>query len=121
LIKTVNKEELQQRTKRFAIEIVGFVATFPRKKESDIIGHQLIRSGTSIGANYRSACRAQSRAHFISKMSIVLEESDESQYWLELADVFKWGNSEKRKNLLNEAKELTAIFTSSIKTAKSKQ
>lgn len=117
----MNKEELKQRTKQFAVEIIRFVATFPRKKESNIIGHQLIRSGTSIGANYRSACRAQSRAHFISKMSIVLEEADESQYWIELADFFKWGNSDQRKHLLNEARELTAIFTTSIKTAKSKQ
>ncbi len=117
----MNREELKQRTKRFAVEVISFVATFPKRKESDIVGYQLMRSGTSIGANYRSACRAQSRAHFISKMSIVVEEADESQYWIELADFFKWGSNEKRNSLLNEAKELTAIFTASIKTAKSKK
>lgn len=117
----MNREELKQRTKKFAVEIINFVTTFPGKKEASIIGHQLVRSGTSIGANYRSACRAQSRAHFISKMSIVVEEADESQYWIELADSFKWGNVKKRRNLLNEAKELTAIFTASIKTAKSRK
>jgi hypothetical protein len=100
----VNREELKQRTKRFALEIIAFVSTFPRKKEANI-----------------SACRAQSRAHFISKMSIVVEEADESQYWIELADYFKWGRNEQRNDLLNEAKELTAIFTASIKTAKSRR
>lgn len=116
----MNTEELKQRTKQFAVAIIRFVASFPRKQESHIIGNQLVRSGTSIGANYRSACRAQSRAHFISKMSIVLEEADESQYWIELADIFEWGNSEIRNKLLKEAKELTAIFTTSVKTAKSR-
>ena len=78
----------------------------------------LIKSATSVGANYRSACRAQSRAHFIFKISIVVEEADESQYWLELAEILNLSSKAKITHLLNEADELTAIFAKSLKTAR---
>jgi four helix bundle protein len=114
----MNSEELRQRTKQFAINVISFVTTFPRTQASRIIGHQLIKSSTSIGANYRVACRAQSHAHFISKIHIVFEESDESPYWLEIPLVLKLGSEKRCRLLLNEAQELTAIFTAISKTAK---
>jgi len=80
----VNEEEMKQRTKQFALRVIKLVAALPKSREADVIGRQLLRSATSVGANYRSACRARSKADFISKIGIVEEESDESLYWLEL-------------------------------------
>lgn len=117
----IDSNELKLRTKKFALNIISFVSTFPKTQAASIIGHQLIKSSTSVGANYRSACRAQSRAHFISKINIVLEESDESQYWLEIAGALNLGNTERCRMLLGEAKELTAIFTTTSKTAKKRK
>ncbi len=112
---------MKKRTKRFALDVIKLVATFRKAKDADIIGRQLIKSATSVGANYRSVCRAQSRAHFISKMNIVLEEADESQYWLELALALRLTKEDRIDCFLKEAGELTAIFTSSIKTARKKK
>jgi len=114
----MNSNELKERTKHFALEIIKLVENFPRNKVGDIIGRQLIRSATSIGANYRSACRAKSHADFIAKMGIVEEEADESLYWLELAIESNLVEKEKVAILLQEANELTSIFTASRKTAK---
>jgi four helix bundle protein len=80
----MGNENLKQRTKRFALSVIKFVDELPRDRISDVLGRQLLRCGTSVGANYRSACRARSSADFIAKMGIVEEESDESAYWLEL-------------------------------------
>lgn len=80
----MNAEEFKTRTKEFALRIVRLVEALPRNRACDIIGKQLLRSGTSAGANYRAACRARSQADFIAKMGIVEEESDESVYWIEL-------------------------------------
>lgn len=90
----------------------------PARDEARILGKQLLRSGTSIGANYRAACRARSRAEFIAKLGIVLEESDETAFWLELlleSDVI---NHDKFNALLKEADEFTSIFVASLRTAK---
>ena len=76
--------ELKQRTKRFAIRIVKLFQSLPRSPEAQTLGKQVLRSGTSIAANYRAVCRARSRAEFISKMSVVLEEADETVFWIEL-------------------------------------
>jgi four helix bundle protein len=73
--------ELRKRTKRFALDVMRFTEALPRKRTTDVIGKQLLRCGTSVGANYRSACRARSKPDFISKMGIVLEEADEALYW----------------------------------------
>lgn len=116
----MDKEALKIRTKQFALNVIKLVENFPQNKTGDIIGRQLIKSATSVGANYRSACRAQSLVHFISKISIVEEEADESLYWLELAVESKLANQETILNLAKEANELTAIFSASRNTAKKK-
>lgn len=114
----MNSEELKKRTKKFALDVIKLVESLLRTKTANIIGGQLLRSATSVGANYRSACRAQSHAHFISKMNIVLEEADESLYWLELIIESGLVRKDVVKDLINQANELTAIFTASIKTAR---
>ena len=117
----MDSEELKERTKEFAIKIIKLVENFPKTNTGDVIGKQLLKSATSIGANYRSACRAQSHAHFISKISIVEEEADETIYWLELTVESKLTTQDQVTDLIKEANELTAIFTSSRKTAKRRQ
>lgn len=111
-------EELKIRTKKFALRILKVVRSLPKTREADVIGKQLLRCGTSVAANYRAACRAKSQADFISKITIVEEESDESAFWMELiidAEILKKNLVE---DLLKEANELTAIFTASGKTAR---
>jgi four helix bundle protein len=111
-------DELKRRTKDFALQIIRLVESLPRSRSADVIGQQVLRSATSIGANYRSACKARSRADFISKITVVEEEADESQYWLELLADSGILRREQLDSLMGEAKELTAIFTASGKTAK---
>src|SRR5205085_1183816 len=89
----MNKTDLEIRTKRFALNIIQFVATLPKNKVGDVITHQLVKAGTSVGANYREANRAESRNDFIHKIGIVEKEASETQYWLELCDEAKLGNS----------------------------
>ncbi|HEC79107.1 MAG TPA: four helix bundle protein [candidate division WOR-3 bacterium] len=117
----MDAEELKKRTKKFALNVIKLVEKFPKTKTGDIIGRQLLKSATSVGANYRSACRAQSHAHFISKISIVEEESDESLYWLELTLESNLAERKIVLDLINEANELTAIFSSSRQTARSRR
>src|SRR5690348_1292367 len=106
-----NPDELRQRTKEFALRIIRLTRALPRTRDADVIARQLLRSGTSIGANYRAACRARSRAEFVAKLGIVVEEADETIYWLELlVDSGSIGAS-RLEGLLGEAHELTAIFT----------
>jgi len=90
----------------------------PKSNISDVIGKQLLRSATSVGANYRAACRARSKQEFISKIKIVEEESDETLYWLELIQELKLFRHEQISELIKEADELTAIFTSTAKSTK---
>ena len=92
----MDKHELERRTKAFAVKVIQFVQDLPKNKVSDVLGYQLLKSGTSVGANYREANRAQSRADFIHKISIVEKEIAETQYWLELfeeVDQGKQGNA----------------------------
>jgi len=116
----MNAEELKDRTKAFAVNIIKLVESLPKSKTVDILGRQLIRSATSIGANYRAACKGRSKADFISKITVVEEEADECQYWLELLIELKIDDRHALPDLLKEARELTAIFTASGKTAKRK-
>jgi four helix bundle protein len=88
------------------------------KNEALVIGKQLLRSGTSVGANYRAACRARSKAEFIAKVGIVLEEADETVFWLELLLESGIARSPQLEDLTQEANELTAIFVTSLRTAK---
>ena len=117
----MDKEELKKRTKRFALRIIKLVQALPKTIEAKEIGRQLLKSGTSVGANYRSACRGRSKAEFLSKMGIVEEEADESTFWLEL--IIEANIMEKHlvESLLKEANELVAIMVSSKKTTKSHQ
>jgi four helix bundle protein len=115
----MNKEELKNRTKRFALAIIKLVDELPNNRAGNTIGGQLIRSGTSVAANYRTACRARSSADFISKITVVEEESDESLFWLEMieeSEILK--NNESLMVLKKEADELTAIFTAAGKTSR---
>jgi len=110
--------DLKERTKQFALHIVRLCRALPATDEARILGKQLLRAGTSIGANYRAACRARSRAEFIAKLGIVLEESDETVFWLELVVEADVGTREKVHPLVKEADELTSIFVTSLRTAK---
>ena len=114
----MNKDDLKQRTKRFALLTIQLVESLPKGKTTEVFGRQLLRSGTSVGANYRAACRAKSNADFISKMGIVEEELDESIYWMELLVESKIIEPAKTELLMKEANELLAITVASIKTAK---
>jgi four helix bundle protein len=117
----MNQEEMKRRTKQFALRIIRLVESLPRGRTADVIGNQLLRSGTSVGANYRAACRAKSNADFISKMGTVEEETDESLYWMELLIEAEIVKSDSLESLMDEADELLAITVSSIKTARRKR
>jgi four helix bundle protein len=111
-------KELKDRTKRFAVDVIQLSRELPVTLDGRTVGHQLIRSGTSVAANYRATCRARSRAEFIAKLGTVEEEADETLFWLELVVESKLATVTRVEKLLKEADELTAIFVSSIKTAK---
>lgn len=114
-------EILRDRTKQFAIEIVKLVRIFPRNEENKIIGRQLMRSATSVAANYRAVCRARSKAEFIAKIGIVVEEADETVFWLEMIAELNILSPEKMGELLKEANELLAIFSASNQTARGRR
>ena len=116
----VNQEKLKQRTRQFALRIIGLVESLPKGRTAEVIAHQLLRSGTSVGANYRAACRAKSTRDFVSKMGIVEEEADETLYWMELLSEADIVESEKLALLMKEADELLSIAVASIKTARKK-
>ena len=111
-------EQLKERTKRFAIRVVRVFRALPRSEEAKVIGRQLLRSGTSVAANYRAVCRSRSKAEFILKIGVVVEEADETVLWLELLVDTGIIVQEKMKGLLEEANELLAIFAKSQSTAK---
>ncbi len=117
----MDKIELKRRTQRFAIDVIKFVEELPSKSSLNILSNQLLRCSSSVGANYRSACRGKSTADFINKIIIVEEKADESIYWLELMEESGLVNSEDMAALKKEANELTAIFTAIGKTAKANQ
>lgn len=114
----MEKDDLKTRTKKFAIEIIHLYKSLPKTVEFQVIGNQLIRSGTSVGANTRAAYRGRSRKEYIAKLGIVIEEADESAFWLELLEELKIDHIESVLKLKNEANELTAIFTSLVKKYK---
>ena len=109
---------LQKRTKDFAIRVVKLVRALPKNLEGNCIGSQLFRCGTSVAANYRAACRARSRAEFISKLGIVIEEADESGFWIELIIDLELLKKEQIKDLLQEANEVLAIMIVSSNSAR---
>jgi len=114
----MDQDALKERTKRFALEIIRLVESLPKGRTAEVLGKQLLRSGTSVGSNYRSACRAKSAADFISKMGIVEEEADETLYWIELLIESCLIKKDDVFDLLEEGNQLVAIAVSSIKTAR---
>src|SRR5215471_817712 len=109
----MNAEELKKRTKQFALRVLKLVAALPKTVTGRAIGGQLVRAGTSVGANYRAACRGRSRAEFIAKLGIAEEEADESAYWMEVIIEGELLRGKQVEQLLNEADELTKIFAQS--------
>ena len=115
----MDKQELQRRSKQFALRIFRLVDALPRTSAGRAIANQLVRSATSVGANYRAASRARSRAEFAAKLGTVLEETDESLYWFELIRDGELMPDSKISLLLKEANELTAILAAARKSAAS--
>jgi len=113
----VKEEDLKKRTKQFALRIMKLVAALPKNIEGRAIGNQLIRSGTSVGANYRAACKGRSKTEFIAKLGIVEEEADESAYWMELIIEGDFFEKKLVQPLLDEANEIVAIMAASRKSA----
>ena len=111
-------DEMKKRTKKFALDILRFIATLPRGPVYDIVKPQLGRAGTSVAANYRAACRAKSQADFIAKMSTVEEESDESSFWLEILTEGGFSPAQQTAPLIREANEILSIVVASINTAR---
>lgn len=114
----MNPEDMKLRTKSFALSVIKAVNSLPKGKETDVIGRQSLKSGTSVGANYRAACRAKSTADFINKMSIVEEEADESGFWMELLIESGLTTDQRLGELKAESHELPAIAIASINTAR---
>jgi four helix bundle protein len=110
--------ELKRRTKSFAIRIVNLFRSLPHAPDAQTLGKQLLRSGTSVAANYRAVCRARSQAEFIAKMGVVVEEADETVFWLELLGETGVVRQERTQDLLKEANELVKIFGASLRTSK---
>lgn len=110
--------ELQSRTKAFAVRVIRLYRALSRNDEGRILGRQMMRSGTSVAANYRAACRAKSRADFISKMGTVVEEADETLFWMELLTEACILNANAAQPLMKEAEEILRIFAASLKTAR---
>jgi four helix bundle protein len=116
----MDEKELKERTKRFALETIKLVDKLPRTVVAQTIGRQFVRAGTSVGANYRSACRGRSRAEFAAKLGVVEEEADESAFWMEV--IIEAGLLERAlvQPLLDEAEEIVAIMVSSRKSVSRK-
>jgi four helix bundle protein len=110
--------DLRERTKRFALPVIRLVASLDRRVASQVIGRQLLRCATSVGANYRAACRARSRAEFIAKLGIVEEEADETLYWMELLVEAKLVDHTRIEHLMDEGNEILSIIVASIRTAR---
>ena len=114
----MNAEEFKERTMRFAIDVVRLGLPLPKSEIYYVLGRQLLRAGTSVGANYRAACRAKSKADFVSKMTTVEEEGDESLYWMEILTKSGAVKEQMLKPLMNEANEILSMVVASIRTAR---
>jgi four helix bundle protein len=108
--------ELKLRTKNFSLTIIDLVEKLPNSISVRVVANQIVKSGTSVGANYRAVCRARSDREFVSKMNIVLEEADETLFWIEIIMDKQWINKPELEVIWKEGNELTAIFVSSLKT-----
>jgi four helix bundle protein len=123
IIKEINMDEkmFKARTKKLAVSIIKLMDKLPRSLTGDVISRQIIRSGASIGANYRAACRAKSTADMINKMKIVEEESDETQYWLEILVEAELVSQNQVADIYKEAGEILAMTVASIKTLRNRK
>lgn len=117
----MKENDLRQRTKQFALRIIKLYTSLPKTTEAQVIGKQLLRSGTSVGAQYREACRSRSDSEFISKMESSLQELDESSYWIELLVEAQIVEKARLDELSRETDELMAIFVSSVRTVKARR
>ena len=115
----MDQDTFKARTKKFALDIIQLIGKLPRSRTTDVIAAQFLRSSTSVGANYRAACRAKSTADMINQLRIVEEESDESFYWLELLMDARLITEDSAKGLLKEGNEILAMTIASIKTLQS--
>ena len=113
----MNETEMKNRTKQFALRVLKLAEALPSSRSGNVIANQVMRSATSVAANYRALCRAKSRADFISKTSVVEEEADESSFWLELTVDADLMTAAQLQPLIKEADEITAILVASRKTA----
>lgn len=113
-------EDLKVRTKRFAIAVLKVVETLPRTPAGEAIARQMVRAGTGVAGNYRSSCRARSHTEFTARLGIVLEEVDETELWLDVTDNRDMGDSKQRAWLLDESRQLRAIFSTACDTARSR-
>jgi len=114
----MDEEELKDRTKKLGLRVINLVNALPKSPSSDVIGRQLLRSGTSVGANYRAACRGKSKKDFVYKLEIAIEEADESLYWLELIVEAGILPEERLTALMQECDEIISILTASAKTTR---
>ena len=120
-ISHMTQREMKARTKAFALRIIKLVSSLPNTSVANTLGKQLLRSGTSVGANYRSACRAKSTADFVCKLAIVEEESDESVYWMELLVESNIVREELLVDLIDEGNQIVSIIVAAIRTTKQKR
>ncbi len=116
----MNELEFKNRTKLFALAVIRLVENLPRNRTCDVIGRQLLRCATSVGANYRAACRARSKAEFVAKMGIVEEEADESLYWMEMLVESGAASTRDVQFLMQEGNELLSMTVASIQTMRQK-
>ncbi|HVF31020.1 MAG TPA: four helix bundle protein [Pyrinomonadaceae bacterium] len=121
LPQTTPERDLKKRTKQFALRVIKLVESLPRTQTARVIGDQLLRSSTSVPANYRAACRARSRAEFLAKLGIVEEETDESVFWMEMLVDGGLMKNDRCADLMSEGGQLTAIWVTSINTARGKK
>ena len=117
----MNPALFRQRTKAFALRVIRLVNALPKTRTADVIGKQLLRCGTSVGANYRAACSAKSHADFAAKMSVVQEECDESIYWMELIVEARIVDKQRLSDLMAEAQEILSMTVASIKTSRTRR
>jgi four helix bundle protein len=115
------RSDLRRRTKTFALRIIRLYAVLPKKTAAQVIGKQVLRSGTSVGAHYHEAQRSRSKAEFLSKLQVGLQELEETQYWRDLLVEAEIVTQDRLSNLQKEAKELTAILVAAVKTAKARK
>jgi len=114
----MDRDELRERTKRFALRIIKLAAALPRNREGDVLGRQILKSGTSVGANYCEALRASSRKQFVSMTEIALREADETLYWLDLLAESEMMSAVRLADLRDECNQLIAILAATVKTSK---